>query len=123
MKFEGTSDLPTLKFTEDEGWLSISGRATAVRAKEDFWEPLLNKLEDYLKEPRDMVLFINFEYFSTSSAKGLLSVMQLMEEKIIIDNKRKLLIKWYYDDDEMAEAGEDYSQMVPKPNWKFIKNI
>ena len=121
MKFKGTHDMPSLDFFEDEGRLIIAGRSTAVRAKADFWEPLIEKMEEYLLEPRDITLTIHLEFFATSSAKALLQLLNLLQEKVIIDNKRKLLIKWIYDDEDMLEAGEDYSQMVNKPEWKFIE--
>jgi len=120
MIFEGNHELPSLEFIEDEGKLKIWGRSISTAAKEDFWSPLLHKLEYYLLEPRDMVVSLSMEFFASSSAKLILDMLRLLEKKCI-KNERKVLIKWYYDDDDMLEAGEDYLSIVPKLDWKFIK--
>jgi hypothetical protein len=120
MIFEGTKELPSLEFVEDEGRLKIWGRSIATEARADFWQPLIDKLEEYLTDPRDMAVTIDLEFFATSSARALLTMFNLLTEKVII-NKRKVIVKWLYEDEDMLEAGEDYMSMVPKLEWKFIE--
>ena len=42
-------------------------------------------------------------------------------ETHVVAKKRKALIKWVYNDEDMQEAGEDYLSMAPKLEWKFIE--
>jgi len=117
MKFKGDKDLPSLEFYEEMGILKLSGRSTSVGAIENFWKPLLEKLEKYLETPRNMFLSINLEYFSTASAKAILDMFKLISKKL--DNK-KFIIEWYWDDEDILEAGEDYQTMIPEAEFKFI---
>ena len=121
MIFVGNNELPSLEFIEDEGTLKIWGRSTSTEAKLDFWKPLLDKMEEYLDDPRDIVLTMEMEHFATSSAKSMLELFNLLSNKTVINHKRKVLIKWIYEDEDMLEAGEDYNSMVPKLQWKFIE--
>ena len=121
MKFEGNHELPSLEFNEDEGTLKIWGRSIATEAKADFWAPLLDKLDTYLNDPRDIVVTMEMEFFATSSAKAILEMFNLLTEKVVINNKRHVLIKWISDDEDMEEAGEDYQSMVSKLTWKHIR--
>lgn len=121
MKFEGNNELPSLEFNEDEGTIKIWGRSTAIEAKADFWGPLLDKLDTYLDDARDIIISIEMEYFATSSAKAMLEMFELLARKVVVKNKRKAVIKWISDDEDMEEAGEDYQSMVSKLIWKHIK--
>jgi len=121
MKFEGNKELPSLDFVEDEGTIKIWGRSTATEAKADFWGPLLDKLDTYLDDARDIVVTIEMEYFATSSAKAMLEMFNLLAQKVVVKNNRKVLVKWISDDEDMEEAGEDYQSMVSKLTWKHIK--
>jgi hypothetical protein len=120
MKFEGNHEMPSLEFIEDEGRIKIWGRSIAMEIKLDFWQPLLDKLEDYLTDPRDITLILDFDYFNTPSAKEILNVFKLID-KSTSQNKRNFLIKWMYEDEDMLEAGEDFCSIVSSPTWKFIK--
>jgi hypothetical protein len=120
MIFKGTKDLPSLEFIEDEGYIKIWGRAIATEARLDFWQPLIDKMEDYLKTPRDIVLHLELEFFSTPSAKAILDLLKLIEKKVV-KNERILTIKWFSDEDEDSrEAGEDFASMIPHANWEII---
>ena len=123
MKFEGTKTLPSLEFDEDKGQIKIYGRSVDVEAKDNFWDPLLNHLEKYLDEPKDIVVSIDLEFFSTRSSKSILEMFKLIEKKTVKENQKEFIIDWIYDDDELLEAGEDYELMVPKANFKFIKKL
>ena len=121
MKFEGNHELPSLEFIEDEGLIKIWGRSISIEPTV-FWTPLHEKMEEYLKESRDIIVSLDFEYFNTPSAKHILQFLYLLKDKVIIQNKRKLLIKWIYEDEDMRGTGEDYQSMVKEATWKFIEN-
>ena len=119
MKFEGNHELPSLELIEDEGILKIWGRSIMMEPK-DFWQPLYEKMDVYLEDPRDIVISIDLEFFNTPTAKKLLDLLNLLKVKTD-KNKRKLLIKWFYEDEDIKEAGEDYQSMITNSKWKFIE--
>ena len=121
MEFKGNNELPSLEFNEDEGTIKIWGRSTGTEARADFWGPFIDKLDTYLNDPRDIVVTIEMEYFATSSAKAMLEMFSLLSQKVIVINKRKVLVKWISDDEDMEEAGQDYQSMISKLTWKHIK--
>ena len=119
MQFKGTNNLPSLDFDEEAGLLILTGRSTSVE-KDDFWNPLIEKMDSYLNTPRDITMIIDFEYFNTTSAKSMLELFKLIVNKTKKNNKT-FLIEWFYDDNDMMEAGEDYSSMIEGVTWKLIE--
>lgn len=121
MKFEGTDKLPSLEFNEDSGKIKIFGRSVGVEAKEDFWNPLIEKLNNYLDEPRDIEITIDLEFFSTASSKSILEMFRLVKQKVVKEYHKKFIVEWVYDDEDLLEAGEDYESMVSDCYFKFIE--
>ena len=119
MQFKGTNNLPSLDFDEEAGLLILTGRSTSVE-KDDFWNPLIEKMDSYLNTPRDITMVIDFEYFNTTSAKSMLELFKLIVNKTKKNNKT-FLIEWFYDDNDMMVAGEDYSSMIEGVTWKLIE--
>ncbi|MFW5978724.1 MAG: SiaC family regulatory phosphoprotein [Bacteroidia bacterium] len=64
-------------------------------------------------------VIFNFEYFNTASSKVIMDIIEKL--KILQDNGSQPEIKWYYieEDDDMLEAGEDYSDITEIP-FNFI---
>jgi hypothetical protein len=120
MEFKGDKELPSLKFNEEEGLIEISGRSIGTRARNNFWQPLIDKMEEYLDEARDITLNIDLEYFATSSAKAMFDLFKLIQKKVNIKQK-KFIINWYYEDEDILEAGEDYSLIIPNTQFNFIE--
>jgi hypothetical protein len=54
-------------------------------------------------------------YFNTASSKLLLDILMKLEE--IHEAGHDVLIRWHYpeDDEDMEEAGEEYSDIVDVP--------
>ena len=120
MKFEGNKELPSLEFVENEGYLKIWGRCISLTAREDFWNVLIEKMKEYLEEPKDIIFDIDLIFFSTVSAKSILDLLKIMQEKIK-DNNKNLTVNWIYEDEDGLEAGENYFSILNKIDWKFIK--
>jgi len=119
MQFKGTNNLPSLDFDEEAGLLIISGRSISIE-NDDFWNPLTNKMEEYLNDPKDITLIIDLEFFNTPSAKSMLKLFHVIAEKTK-KSKKKFIIEWIYDDQDMFEAGEDYSTMITNAEWKLTE--
>jgi len=119
MKFEGTNELPSLEFDEAIGHIRIFGKSIAIEHL-DFWSPLMAKMVEYLEEPRDIHLELEFEYFNTPSAKQILKLLNLIDKRMS-ETKRNFVVTWHDDDDEdLRETGEDFSTMVNKNAiWRF----
>jgi len=120
MEFKGTDEIPYLKFEEDEGLLEIRGKSICIDII-DFYKPLLEKMEEYVKEPRDIKLIIALEYFNTKSSKSLLNLFKILST--VVDNGFKFEVDWYYDenDEDILEAGEDYESILKKATFNFVE--
>lgn len=83
---------------------------------DSFYGPVYEWFEEYMKEPNpSTVVHMNFEYFNTSSAKALLELMKLFESIHQQGNDIKIVWHYHEDDEDMQDAGEDYSTMVEVP--------
>ncbi|MBQ5513471.1 MAG: SiaC family regulatory phosphoprotein, partial [Bacteroidales bacterium] len=54
-------------------------------------------------------------YFNTASSKLLLDILMKLEQ--LSEDGNDVLVRWYYpeDDEDMQEAGEEYSDIVDVP--------
>jgi hypothetical protein len=115
IKIQGTDDTPTVTLDKENNIFEISGRSLP----EDvvvFYKPILEWLDDYKNDPLDKTVFnFKLEYFNTASSKLLLDVLLKLED--INNDGHDVLVKWHYpdDDEDMEEAGEEYSDIVEVP--------
>lgn len=115
IKIQGTDDTPTVTLDKENNIFEISGRSLP----EDvvvFYKPILEWLDEYKNDPLDMTVFnFKLEYFNTASSKLLLDVLLKLED--INNDGHEVLVKWWYpdDDEDMEEAGEEYSDIVDVP--------
>ena len=60
------------------------------------------------------------EYFNTSSSKCILDLFKQLES--LNNGETEVNVNWYYeeDDEDMAEAGEDYDAIISLP-FKMIE--
>tara|TARA_B110000285_G_C14999977_1_gene550917 strand:- start:625 stop:1008 length:384 start_codon:yes stop_codon:yes gene_type:complete len=111
----GSAKTPTIHFDGDTGVLEFSGRSIPENSVE-FFAPLNDWLEDYQNHPKgETVVDMKLEYFNTSSSKCILDFFKRLEK--INGHSTKVRINWYFekDDEDMAEAGEDYGAIVSLP--------
>jgi len=115
IKIQGTDDTPTVILDKENNIFEISGRSLP----EDvvvFYKPILEWLDEYKNDPLDQTVFnFKLEYFNTASSKLLLDVLLKLED--IHNDGHEVLVKWHYpdDDEDMEEAGEEYSDIVDVP--------
>ena len=115
IKIQGTDDTPTVILDKENNIFEISGRSLP----EDvvvFYKPILEWLDVYKNDPLDLTVFnFKLEYFNTASSKLLLDVLLKLED--INNDGHEVLVKWHYpdDDEDMEEAGEEYSDIVDVP--------
>jgi hypothetical protein len=120
MVIEGTPKTPSVKFDPVDGLFEIKGRSHPENAKL-FYKPLINWMEEYVKDPRDTTIVnVQLEHFNTSSSKCILDVLKQLEA--IYRAKFEVLVNWHYerDDEDILEAGEDYESFTRIP-FKMIE--
>ena len=117
---EPTKITPLIRFDPKNGILEIKGRSSPENSVQ-FYRLIIEALDDFSNSRYD-TLTANFayEYFNTSSSKCLFDILKRMKK---IDKEGKnLIINWFYeeDDEDMMEAGEDYSELL-EMDFNFVE--
>lgn len=111
LKLEGTEDTPKIMLDKKNGIFEISGRSLPEDSAE-FYRPVLEWIGNYGKEPNGSTDFVfKLEYFNTASSKLILDVLSALEDI------KGMKILWYFheDDEDMEEAGQEFSELVEIP--------
>lgn len=111
LKLEGTEDTPKIILDKGNGIFEISGRSLPEDSAE-FYRPVLDWIGQYAAGPNAATEFVfKLEYFNTASSKLILDVLSALED---IPGMK---ILWYFheDDEDMEEAGEEFSELVELP--------
>lgn len=109
---EGTDDSPKVILDKDKKTFKLSGKSLPENVI-SFYDPIISWLKEYAKDPLDKTTFeIILDYFNTASSKLLLDIFMLLEE--IQEKGPEVEINWHYADydEDMKEAGLEYSEMV-----------
>lgn len=109
---EPTRTTPLISFDPENGILEMRGRSSPENSIQ-FYQQILDNLEEYAESNRtEITANFAFEYFNTSSSKCLFDIFKKMSK--IENNGKAITINWYYEegDDDMMEAGEDYSDLL-----------
>lgn len=112
---EATNLTPYISFDAENGKLELKGRSIPENSLE-FYKPVFEWLDNYVTTPASKTIVeIKFDYFNTSSSKCILDILKKIDK--IDEAGEDVLIKWYYDeaDEDMMEAGEDYSDLLDAP--------
>lgn len=115
IKIMGTDDTPTVILDAENEIYEISGRSLPEDVTA-FYDPILNWLDDYSSSPHEKTIFtFKLVYFNTASSKLLLDILMKLEQ--MNEDGHDVLVRWYYpeDDEDMQEAGEEYSDIVDVP--------
>ncbi len=115
MNIEGSPKTPRINFDCELGVLELYGRSIPENSVE-FFEPLNEWLDEYSKEAKvETIINVKLEYFNTSSSKCILDLFKKLES--INGSVTSVKVNWFYekDDEDMAEAGEDYEAIVDLP--------
>jgi hypothetical protein len=115
LNLEGSAKTPTVKFDSQKGSLELKGRSIPENSIE-FYKPLNDWIDEYATNPQaQTTVDIKLEYFNTSSSKCILDLFKLLEK--LNEKSTQVKINWFYevDDEDMAEAGEDYQAIIDLP--------
>jgi SiaC family regulatory phosphoprotein len=108
---EGTEDTPKIVLDKQNSIFEISGRSLPEDAA-DFYQPILDWLDKYRNNANPNTNFdFKLEYFNTASSKLILDILSKLEEI------SGTTVVWFYheDDEDMEEAGEEFSELVNVP--------
>ena len=117
-----TQNTPGVNFNPSDGILEIEGKSIPEKPDE-FYNPLLDWINQYFKDPKDFTLIkIKLEYINSSSTKFMLSMFRSIKQ--YYEKGHDCRIDWYYeeDDEDMLEAGEDYESIIRVP-FKMIEIV
>lgn len=108
-------DSPSVILDVQNGKYEIVGKSMPEDVA-SFYQPIMNWLNEYAEnETGEIVFDFKLVYFNTASSKLLLDIMMKLEE--MHEGGIGVKIRWHYsaDDDDMQEAGEEYSDMIEVP--------
>ena len=111
LNISGTEDTPEIVLDKGALKFEISGRSLPEDAA-GFYQQVIDWMNGYANESNDATEFhVKLEYFNTASSKLLLDVLSILED---IDGAT---IVWHFpdDDEDMEEAGEEFSELVEAP--------
>jgi hypothetical protein len=112
---EPMDDSPNVRFTHENGKLEISGKSLPENVSA-FYAPILEWLTNYSLNPQPSTEFtFRLTYFNTASSKLILDLLTILEK--MKNEGRNVLVNWYYPDydEDMKDAGIEYSEMVDVP--------
>jgi hypothetical protein len=111
ISIEKSSKSPSINFDAANGNIEIMGRSVIENTK-NFYEPLVNGwIDKYLESPNQTTnVNIFLEYYNTSSSMW---IFQMLKKLTILPKLNKNLnINWYYSDEDIKEAGEDFQLLL-----------
>jgi len=110
-----TYDCPGITLDQENNIFQITGRSLPEDVY-TFYDPIIVWMTEYAKQPNPETVFdFKFIYFNTATSKIILDILTLMEQ--MNETGHKVLVRWHYlkDDEDMKDAGEEYSGMVEVP--------
>ncbi len=110
-----TGNTPKVHFNHEEGKLIIEGRSIPENPG-DFFEKLIDWLENYYKEPKETTrMDLNLEYVNSGSSKYLLGIFRMIKKRF--DEGRNCVVNWYYEEDDEAilSLGEHFKSTIKIP--------
>jgi len=111
IEIKDTEDTPKIILDKAKNKFEMSGRSLPEDAA-GFYAPVLQWLTEYAASPNPSTEFnIKLEYFNTASSKIILDILGKVESI----KGAKVLWFHYGDDEDMQEAGQEFSELVSVP--------
>lgn len=115
INIEATDETPKVLLNHETHVFEFSGKSLPEDVTQ-FYNPLMEWLQAYQESPGEKTRAIfKMDYFNTASSKLILDILMLLEE--IHEETDGVEVEWHYreDDEDMEEAGEEYSDIVDVP--------
>ncbi len=113
IELQKTPHTPYVYCDAEQGVIKIIGRSLPEDSNQ-FYSPILewlNSFEETASPSLDVKLYL--DYFNTSSAKSLFSIMTSLNEMLL--KGKNIVINWHYDsdDDDMKDLGQEHADLFP----------
>jgi hypothetical protein len=119
---EATKFTPEINLDPESRVVSLVGKSYPENTF-DFYEPMINWLENYFETPSEDKTTVNLEiiYFNSSSSKLFFDFFDILEDAV--SDGHSVEINWIYDEDNenAEEAGEDYQDDFQSLNFNLVK--
>ncbi len=89
---------PVVNFDYKTGLCEISGESF-MEDTYKFYEPIIEWLNEYIKEKKTIVLNIKLTYFNTSSSKFILVILNTLNN--YIKNGNNAAVNWFYNKEDI----------------------
>jgi SiaC family regulatory phosphoprotein len=112
---KATDETPSITLDPEKNVFEFSGKSLPEDVT-TFYSPVLAWLTNYGETPRsNTTVDFKLVYFNTASSKLILDILFLLEK--IHESGTSIQIKWHYEeeDEDMKEAGDEYSDLVEVP--------
>ena len=111
MEVNKTNTLPYYKSDYKKGEFKLIGRSVNEMVN-DFYNVIIEDIKIYSYNPKDSKLIIDMDYYNSRTSIFLKDIFNIL---VSIKNKGyNVEIDWHYykDDIDMADAGNDYSELT-----------
>lgn len=110
-----SGEFPEVEFDSKKGKLKISG-TSFMEDTVAFYTPVMEWLNAYKKAPNDSTEFtFALEYMNTSSSKFVLDIFHLLNEIHQKTQGVKVIWRYFEDDEDMEETGNQYEELFDLP--------
>jgi hypothetical protein len=113
-------DTPAIHLDAAAGKFEFSGKSLPEDVS-SFYAGVFEWLKEYAAAPNPSSVFVfKMTYFNTASSKIILDILMRLEE--MKNDGKEVSVEWHFgeDDEDMKEAGEEYSEIVEVP-FKFVE--
>jgi len=113
LKIHNTSKTPLINFDDETGIIELKGRSL-IENTALFYEKPLAWVNEYVKNPNEKTLVsIALDYYNTSSQMWIFQIFLSLTDLFRLN--KNIAITWYYQDEDMAEAGSDFAKLLDIP--------
>jgi len=107
LSLKPTKVTPRVEFDPEKDQLTLEGESYPENSAE-FYAPILEWIDEYLKKKPDFTFIFKIVYFNTSSSKAILDIIDKLDE--YCQEGGKVQVKWLYqkDDEDIYESGEEF---------------
>lgn len=110
-----TQNTPGVNFNPFDGILAMEGKSIPEKPDE-FYKPLLDWINQYFEDPRDLTLIkIKLEYINSSSTKYMLSMFRSIKQ--YYEKGHDCRVDWYYEEDDVPilDMGKHFKNTTKLP--------
>lgn len=114
LRIPATDDTPEV-ILDASGEFEFGGKSLPEDVA-SFYDPIIEWIDTYGQNANDSSVFkFKLTYFNTASSKMILDILMKLEE--LSEGGADIKVEWHYEeeDEDMEEAGEEYSDIVEVP--------